>query len=117
MVGNGSISHAVLDAGLHVVSGDGIPVAWALVQLEERVAKGERGAAEAAQAALLRHWRSEMAKHDEVPALKAAFSRIRNVSTATHVRPPLVELGEAAADALESAIAALREAFDAIPSA
>ena len=78
---------------------------------------GDEAGAEAAQAALRGIWRGTAMDHyDEIPAVKAAFASIDAVATLEVVRPPLVPVGEDGAAAIRTAMAKLREAFDAIPT-
>jgi len=114
MVGNGRCNLPVLRAGLHVVSGDGVTIAWALVKLLQLVEEGDQQGSDAAQTALLDVWRKEMDKHDEIPANKAAFARIPDIKTDEFLRPPLVRIDEETAKGISLAMSKLREVFDAI---
>ena len=115
-VGNGRIQLDCLRRGLHVVSGDGLPICWALHQLETWHASGATAACDSAQRVLIETWRGEMDKHDEIPANKAALAHQPEVATREVVRPPLVTVAadsQEAAD-IQRAIASVKSQFDSL---
>jgi 4-hydroxy-tetrahydrodipicolinate synthase len=116
LVGNGRENCASLRAGLNVVSGDCVAVSWALVKMLRLVEASDVAGAEAAQQALVDHWRvAAMDRFDEVPAVKAAFSTNDAVATLPAVRPPLVALDASDTQSIRDAVVRLRQAIDAIP--
>ena len=117
LLGNGRANLPALRAGLSIVSGDCVTVAWALARLCSMVSEGDDAGADAAQRALLEIWRAKcMDGFDEVPAVKASFATITDVATGTLVRPPLVALDATEVAAIQTWREELRVAFAAIPS-